>query len=79
MPSGPVVTWWGADMPLLVTVSEAARLIRVNKRTIYKLVAAGKLELVRIGPRSQRVTVASLLHLAGVKHNKPAEERLAAR
>ena len=57
------------DVPLLATVSNSARLLDVNRRTIYKLVAAGKLELVKIGPRSSRITGASLLRLAGVKED----------
>ena len=63
----PIKWWTAADMPLLVTVDEAARLLRINRRTIYKLVAAGKLKLMKIGPRSSRITTPSLLQFAGVE------------
>jgi excisionase family DNA binding protein len=68
-PSGHTVKWGGAEVPLLVTVDEAARMISVNRRTIYKMAAVGKLELVRIGPRTTRVSGTSLLRLAGVEED----------
>jgi excisionase family DNA binding protein len=37
----------GADC--LLTVAEVARRLRVSRATVYKLVAEGKLEHVRIG------------------------------
>ena len=60
---------WAMDVPLLATVNESAKLLRVNRRTIYKMAADGRLVLVKVGPRTTRVTGASLLRLAGVNED----------
>ena len=51
-------------MPLLIPVDEAARLIGVDRRRIYKLAEAGKLDLVKLGRNTTRVTGDSLRRLA---------------
>lgn len=45
--------------PLLVTIDDAARSTHLSRVTVYKLIAAGELEAVKIG-KSRRITVASL-------------------
>jgi excisionase family DNA binding protein len=44
--------------PLLLTIEEAARVLRVGRSTVYELLASNALEAVKIG-RSRRVTLAS--------------------
>jgi excisionase family DNA binding protein len=38
--------------PILVTINEAMRLLSVKRTTVYKLIAAKKLKLKKIGRRS---------------------------
>jgi excisionase family DNA binding protein len=47
------------QLPRLLTVSAAARLLGVGRSTAYELIAAGELEVVHIG-RSARVPVAAI-------------------
>jgi excisionase family DNA binding protein len=47
------------ELPLLVTPVEAARLLSVDRATIYRLLIAGDLQAISIG-RARRVVVASL-------------------
>ena len=56
--------------PLLVSVTEAARLINVDPRTIYRMIAAKRLKTVRLGPKSMRVSVDSIHRLAGLKEEE---------
>jgi excisionase family DNA binding protein len=51
------------DLPLLLTVGEVARELRLSERQIYNLASQSRLEIVRIG-RSVRFTRASVLALA---------------
>jgi excisionase family DNA binding protein len=44
----------------LLTVTEAARLLRVSRASAYSLAAAGRLPIVKVGPRSIRVSRARL-------------------
>ncbi len=37
--------------PMLVTVEEAARLLRIGRTTTYELVMSGKLQSVKVGRR----------------------------
>ena len=48
-----------AEFPLLVTPVEAARLLSVDRTTIYRLLIAGDIQAISIG-RARRVVVASL-------------------
>jgi excisionase family DNA binding protein len=52
------------DWPLLLNVREVAFELGLSTRRIYQLIAAGKLELVKIG-KASRVPSASVLKLAG--------------
>jgi excisionase family DNA binding protein len=57
-------------LPLLLRIEDAARELSATPRYIYELVHAGQLDLVRIGPKSTRITSASVLRLAS-EHTKP--------
>ena len=50
--------------PLLMRVSEVAFELGLSRRRIYQLIAAGKLDLVKID-KASRVPSASMLKLAG--------------
>lgn len=52
------------DFPLLLKVSEASRLLRVGRTTVYKLIREGGLSARKIG-RSIRITSDSVLREAG--------------
>ena len=45
---------------LLVRLNTAARMLDVSRSTVYKMVKAGDLKLVKIGPRASAVTVGNL-------------------
>jgi excisionase family DNA binding protein len=45
---------------LVVTVSEAAGLLAVSPRTIYRWIASGRLQTVRLSDRVVRITYADL-------------------
>lgn len=50
--------------PLLYRVSVAMEQLSVSRATIYRMVARGELELVKIGARSSRITSASVARIA---------------
>jgi excisionase family DNA binding protein len=52
-----------AEAPQYMTVSEAARAMRIGKRSVWRLIAAGDLPVVRFG-RSVRVTPDAIRALA---------------
>jgi len=51
-------------LPTLLRREEAARELRCSTRQVDLLVAAGKLERIKIGLRGSRITRSSLLQLA---------------
>ena len=57
-----------ARWPLLMRVSEVAFELGLSTRRVYQLIAAGKLDLVKID-KASRVTSASMLRLAGEENN----------
>ena len=59
-PSSPTSPLDAATLPLLVKPTEAARLLSVERTTIYRMLDAGEIRAIFIG-RSWRVVVASLL------------------
>lgn len=76
---------WAASMSqksenpetLLLTYGEAARLLRVCKRTVERMVAAGELPVIYVGrlPRISRVALMDFVERASVKATaKPAED-----
>lgn len=48
-----------ADLPVLVTPKEAARLLRLSKSTLHQLLASGRISSVKIG-RSRRIPLTEL-------------------
>jgi excisionase family DNA binding protein len=52
------------DVPLLLRIPEAARLLGIGRTTMYQLVAKGEVPVLRIG-RSVRVSRAAVEQLAG--------------
>jgi excisionase family DNA binding protein len=58
----------------LLTIPQAAFLLNVSRRTVYRLIDAGNLERVKIG-RSARVTAASLnLYLKSIRRSPGPEK-----
>lgn len=49
-----------ASLPLVLTVPEVARVLRIRKQRAYELVASGALPSTRLGPRCVRVIRADL-------------------
>ena len=41
----------GAQLPMLLTVTEAARLLRISRNLCYELIAQGRLPHIRLGRR----------------------------
>lgn len=50
--------------PLLYRIPAAMRQLAVSRTTIYRMVARGELEMVKISARSSRITSASVARLA---------------
>jgi excisionase family DNA binding protein len=50
-------------LPPLLTITEAREVLRVSRRTIYRLHARGELELVHLSADLPRVPLASLARL----------------
>lgn len=49
---------------LVYRIPQAARLLAMGRSSVYRLVDAGELELVKIGVRSSAITRASLVAFA---------------
>ena len=47
-------------MPDLWRVYRVAKLLDVSKKRVYQMVHEGKIDAVRLGPRSMRITRASI-------------------
>jgi len=47
-------------MPELMTVHRVAKLLDVSKKRIYQLICAGRVESLKLGPRTTRVTRSSV-------------------
>jgi excisionase family DNA binding protein len=52
----------GVSAPLLLTVEQAAAMLAIGRTTAYELIAAGRLEVVRIG-RCTRVPADAVARL----------------
>ena len=55
-----------SDLPLTLTVEEAAAILRISRSTAYRLVTSGELESFRAG-HNLRISKHSLLRHLGVK------------
>jgi excisionase family DNA binding protein len=51
-------------LPALLTIREACAFLRVSRRTFYRLVERGELEVVHVSDRSPRVPRSSVAALA---------------
>ncbi|WP_257803310.1 helix-turn-helix transcriptional regulator [Burkholderia glumae] len=49
-----------ATTPRLYKVRDVMAQLQVSKTTVYRLVAAGRLRLVKIGPKSSGITAESI-------------------
>ena len=58
--------------PKLYRVSEVVKLLSVSRATVYRLVADGKLKLIKIGRHSSRITADSVNELASRGYNGEA-------
>lgn len=52
--------------PLLISISQAARLLGVSRPTIYKFVREGRLERIELGSRTVRLRLNDVRALAGL-------------
>lgn len=48
------------EIPALLTLQEAAMILKITVKSVYEHVNKGKLELVKLGHRTSRITVQSL-------------------
>ena len=55
------------DLPLVLTVPEAAEALRIGRNTAYNLVRCKKLRSIRVG-KQLRVPKVALLEYLGVQH-----------
>lgn len=55
------------DLPLVLTVPEAAEALRIGRNTAYNLVRCKKLRSIRVG-KQLRVPKAALLEYLGVQY-----------
>ena len=63
-PTDPNSDGLDRDVPLLVTIPDAGRLLGVGRTTMYELIGAGEVEVVHIG-RAARIPVDSIAHYVG--------------
>ncbi|NJK79530.1 MAG: helix-turn-helix domain-containing protein [Chloroflexaceae bacterium] len=56
------------ESSLLITIREAQHLLRLDDNSIYKLLATGELDAIKIG-RSRRIVYQSLMDLVERKRN----------
>ena len=48
------------EIPVLISMQEAAKMLKVTVKCIYDYVHAGDLELIKIGHRTSRITLQSI-------------------
>ena len=58
----------------LMRVYRVAKLLDVSKKRIYQMVQEGKLDAVRLGPRSMRIPRESIDHFIETGRKKNREE-----
>jgi excisionase family DNA binding protein len=52
-------------LPLVLRIERVEHELQVSRRTVYELVKAGKLHLVRVGARNSRIRTEEVLKLVG--------------
>lgn len=57
---GKRTTEGGHDLPELVNISQAARLLDVSRRAVHRLIATGALDGYRLSEKTVRVSVESI-------------------
>jgi excisionase family DNA binding protein len=63
--------------PVLLTAAETAALLRIDRRTVWRWGAAGRLDAVRLGPntvRYRRASVEALIEGHDSTHNDTSKE-----
>lgn len=55
------------ELPLLLTVEEAGKVLRIGRNTIYELVRCGQIRSVKVG-RQLRITKQALLEYLNENH-----------
>lgn len=55
------------NYPDVLSVQQTSDIMMVSKKTLYKLIAEGKLTAVKVG-RSFRIPKVRLLHYLGIEH-----------
>jgi excisionase family DNA binding protein len=58
------------DLPATITVTDAADILGISRRSAYRAAAAGQLPVIKIG-RRLLVPTARLLHLLGHHTDQP--------
>jgi len=56
------------QLPKLYRISEVMTQLRISRATVYRMVAAGKLRLVKIGASGSRITAESVEASTGIGH-----------
>jgi excisionase family DNA binding protein len=51
------------SLPVLVTLNDAARALRISRRALFARIAAGRIPTVRLGGRVVRIDAADLARL----------------
>jgi predicted site-specific integrase-resolvase len=55
------------ETPLLYKISSVMDLLQISHATVYRLVASGELELIKLSTRASRITSESVSNLLGRK------------
>jgi predicted site-specific integrase-resolvase len=55
----------GKQVPLLYKISSVMEMLQVSHATVYRMVANGELELVKLSSRASRITSDSVVKLIG--------------
>jgi len=56
--------------PMLYRISSVAALLEVSHATVYRMVASGQLELIKLSTRASRITSASVARVLEDRANK---------
>ena len=59
------------EIPKLLTIREFAKVLRIHRNTVYKLIACGKVPRIQLGDRTTRIPVTAItskIKTAGGRH-----------